>query len=84
MHSSAPISMATLQQRPSEGEMPRFYILREPDHIMVPLIPVDQLPFKPQGVPTKLCHRQMAEGGGGGNSLLKHRCPLQCSLFSAP
>jgi hypothetical protein len=39
----------------------RHYLLR--NNIMVPLIPVDQLPFQLQGVSQQLSHRQMSEEG---------------------
>jgi hypothetical protein len=39
----------------------RHYLLR--DNVMVPLVPVDQLPFQLQGIPRQLSHRQMSEEG---------------------
>lgn len=37
----------------------RFYVLR--DNVMVPLVPVDQMPFQVQGIPRQLSHRQMSD-----------------------
>ncbi|KAF1911455.1 hypothetical protein BDU57DRAFT_403084, partial [Ampelomyces quisqualis] len=37
----------------------RYYILR--GNVMVPLVPVDQLPFQLEGVPRQLSHRQMSD-----------------------
>jgi hypothetical protein len=37
----------------------RYYLLR--GTVMVPLVPVDQLPFQLQGVPRQLSHRQMSD-----------------------
>ena len=37
----------------------RYYLLR--GSAMVPLVPVDQLPFQLQGVPRQLSHRQMSD-----------------------
>ncbi|KAH8725117.1 hypothetical protein GQ44DRAFT_727279 [Phaeosphaeriaceae sp. PMI808] len=37
----------------------RYYLLR--GSIMVPLVPVDQLPFQLQGIPCQLSHRQMSD-----------------------
>jgi hypothetical protein len=37
----------------------RYYLLRS--NIMVPMVPVDQLPFQLQGVPRQLTHRQMSD-----------------------
>ncbi|CAO2655566.1 Nn.00g043690.m01.CDS01 [Neocucurbitaria sp. VM-36] len=39
----------------------RYYLLR--GSVMVPLVPVDQLPFQLHGVPRQLSHRQMSEEG---------------------
>jgi len=44
------------------GQDLRHYIVR-PGNIMIPLIPVDQLPFQLQGIPRQLNHQQMFEGG---------------------
>ncbi|PVH99551.1 hypothetical protein DM02DRAFT_711304 [Periconia macrospinosa] len=44
-----------------EEQSVRYYILRKPSNTMVPLIPVDQLPFQIQGVPPSLTHRQMSD-----------------------
>lgn len=38
----------------------RYYLLR--GNVMVPLVPVDQLPFQLQGVPRQLTHRQISDG----------------------
>jgi hypothetical protein len=39
----------------------RYYILRVPGNTMVPLVPIDQLPYQLEGVPSQLSHRQMCE-----------------------
>jgi hypothetical protein len=52
--------MAT--QPPQSPALPaglRYYLLR--GNIMVPVVPVDQLPFQLQGVPQQLAHRQMSD-----------------------
>ena len=44
----------------------RYYLLRgnaAGGSVMVPLVPVDQLPFQLQGVPRQLTHRQISDGG---------------------
>jgi len=38
----------------------RYYLLR--GSVMVPLVPVDQLPFQLQGIPRQLTHRQISDG----------------------
>ena len=38
----------------------RYYLLR--GTVMVPLVPVDQLPFQLQGIPRQLTHRQISDG----------------------
>ncbi|PSN73454.1 hypothetical protein BS50DRAFT_582987 [Corynespora cassiicola Philippines] len=40
----------------------RYYILRERDNALVPLVPVDQLPVELVDIPRHLSHRQMSEG----------------------
>jgi hypothetical protein len=45
------------------AETLRYYILREPGSIIVPLVPADQIPVQLPGVPRQLSHRQMVEGG---------------------
>ncbi|KAF2025878.1 hypothetical protein EK21DRAFT_75351, partial [Setomelanomma holmii] len=50
------------QQSPAPSALPeglRYYLLR--NLVMVPLVPVDQLPFQIQGVPRHLAHRQMSD-----------------------
>ncbi|KAJ4359824.1 uncharacterized protein N0V89_000380 [Didymosphaeria variabile] len=42
-------------------ETVRYYIERNPGNILVPLIPVDQLLYQPQGVPTQLSIQQISE-----------------------
>jgi hypothetical protein len=52
--------MAATQSRTSTlPEGLRYYLLR--GNIMVPLVPVDQLPFQLQSVPRQLTHRQMSD-----------------------
>ncbi|KAF2130376.1 hypothetical protein P153DRAFT_365983 [Dothidotthia symphoricarpi CBS 119687] len=52
--------MAVQPPRPCAlPESLRHYVLR--DNVMVPLVPVDQLPFQLQGVPRRLDHRQLCE-----------------------
>ncbi|KAG9193905.1 hypothetical protein G6011_03940 [Alternaria panax] len=44
----------------------RYYLLRSNamgGGMMVPLVPVDQLPFQLQGIPRQLTHRQISDGG---------------------
>ncbi|CAG5158670.1 uncharacterized protein ALTATR162_LOCUS5197 [Alternaria atra] len=44
----------------------RYYLLRGDiigGSMMVPLVPVDQLPFQLQGIPRQLTHRQISDGG---------------------
>ncbi|RMZ74532.1 Zinc finger CCCH-type [Pyrenophora seminiperda CCB06] len=44
----------------------RYYLLRQNDvrgSVIIPLVPVDQLPFSLQGVPRELTHRQMSDQG---------------------
>lgn len=54
--------MATQIQAPAAlPEGLRYYMLR--GSVMVPLVPVDQLPFQLQGVPRGLAHRQMSDQG---------------------
>jgi hypothetical protein len=45
------------------AETLRYYILREPGSVIVPLVPADLIPMAIHGVPRQLSHRQMAEGG---------------------
>jgi hypothetical protein len=43
----------------------RYYVLRGDamsGSVMVPLVPVDQLPFQLQGIPRRLTHRQISDG----------------------
>ncbi|KAF2449504.1 hypothetical protein P171DRAFT_480583 [Karstenula rhodostoma CBS 690.94] len=42
-------------------ETVRYYIERIPGNIPIPLIPVDQLPFQPQGIPSQLSKQQISE-----------------------
>jgi hypothetical protein len=37
----------------------RYYLLR--GSVMIPLVPIDQLPFQLQGIPRQLTHRQMSD-----------------------
>jgi hypothetical protein len=37
----------------------RYYLLH--GNAMVPLVPIDQLPFQLQGIPRQLTHRQMSD-----------------------
>ncbi|KAL1594405.1 hypothetical protein SLS60_010165 [Paraconiothyrium brasiliense] len=39
----------------------RYYIERNPGNLLIPLIPVDQLLYQPQGVPTQLSKRQISD-----------------------
>jgi hypothetical protein len=55
----AAISMA--QHSPLDPGL-RYYIVR-PGNTMIPLIPIDQLPFQLQGVPRQLSHQEMFEEG---------------------
>jgi hypothetical protein len=44
----------------------RYYLLRGnfmDGSVMVPLVPVDQFPFQLQGIPRRLTHRQISDGG---------------------
>ena len=55
--------MASLPPKPinlSKGM--RYYILRERENTLVPLVPVDQLPVELVDIPRHLSHRQMSEG----------------------
>ena len=52
--------MATQVARPSAlPDGLRYYLLR--GNVMVPLVPIDQLPFQLHGVPRQLTHRQMSD-----------------------
>lgn len=50
---------ATVSQVSTLPEGERFYLLRS--NAMVPLVPVDQLPFQLRGLPRQLSHRQMSD-----------------------
>jgi hypothetical protein len=56
-------NMTQISEPSLMAETLRYYILREPSSVIVPLIPADQIPIQIQGVPRQLSHRQMAEGG---------------------
>jgi len=54
--------MATQSESPPPSvTCSRYYIVRQPDNIMVPLVPVDHLSFQIPGVPRQLNHRQISE-----------------------
>ncbi|KAF2643614.1 hypothetical protein P280DRAFT_547737 [Massarina eburnea CBS 473.64] len=55
--------MAIYNQSSNSEDTLRYYILRKPGYEMIPLIPVDQLPFQVQGVPRQLSHRQLSDEG---------------------
>jgi hypothetical protein len=42
-------------------ESVRYYIERGPGNMLIPLIPVDQLPCQPEGVPSQLSKQQISE-----------------------
>ncbi|KAJ4295471.1 hypothetical protein N0V90_007483 [Kalmusia sp. IMI 367209] len=48
-------------QPPALAESLRFYIVQEPENKMIPVVPVDQLPYQIQGIPSQLSHRQVSE-----------------------
>ena len=48
-----------VSQPPALPDGLRYYLLR--GSAMVPLVPIDQLPFQLQGVPRQLSHRQMSD-----------------------
>ncbi|KAF9741662.1 hypothetical protein PMIN06_001426 [Paraphaeosphaeria minitans] len=46
---------------PALPEKVRYYIERNPGNILIPLIPIDQLPFRILGVPSQLRKQQISE-----------------------
>jgi hypothetical protein len=50
-----------MSSSPTLPESVRYYIERNPGNILIPLIPVDQLPFQPEGVPSQLSKQHVSE-----------------------
>ena len=72
----------------------RYYLLRSDaigGSVMVPLVPVDQLPFQLQGIPRRLTHRQISDEGwrlcsetNEVSSALAIQAPIMTSYLTQP
>ncbi|KAF7679885.1 hypothetical protein GT037_001536 [Alternaria burnsii] len=72
----------------------RYYLLRSDamgGSVMVPLVPVDQLPFQLQGIPRRLTHRQISDEGwklcsetNEVSSALAMQAPITNSFLTQP
>ncbi|KAK7179962.1 zinc finger DNA-binding protein [Paraphaeosphaeria sporulosa] len=55
------VQQESIPSPPALPERVRYFIERSPGNMLIPLIPVDQLPFRLLGVPTQLSKQQISD-----------------------